>query len=50
MQLTEKENIIRLLLSGQEENIALGLQLAESLKIDLTDFAEDIDTDERKWG
>ncbi|MDJ1471048.1 hypothetical protein [Xanthocytophaga flava] len=43
-QPTEKENIIRLLLSGQENNITLGLQLAESQKIDLTDFTEDIDT------
>ncbi|MDJ1471050.1 hypothetical protein QNI19_08485 [Cytophagaceae bacterium DM2B3-1] len=38
----EKENIIRLLLSGQKSSIALGLQLAESLEVDLEDFRHTI--------
>ncbi|MDJ1492974.1 hypothetical protein QNI19_08525 [Cytophagaceae bacterium DM2B3-1] len=42
-QSTEKENIIRLLLSGQEENITLGLQIAEALQIDISDLKQDIE-------
>ncbi|MDJ1505323.1 hypothetical protein [Xanthocytophaga agilis] len=38
----EKENIIRLLLSGQKASIALGLQLADSLEVDLQDFRQTI--------
>ncbi|MDJ1495549.1 hypothetical protein QNI19_21605 [Cytophagaceae bacterium DM2B3-1] len=40
---SEKENVMRLLLSGQLENIELGLTLADSLQVDITEFKNDIE-------
>ncbi|MDJ1482585.1 leucine-rich repeat domain-containing protein [Cytophagaceae bacterium YF14B1] len=41
---SEKENVMRLLLSGQQESIELGLAIAESLQIDIKVFLSEIET------
>ncbi|MDJ1467592.1 leucine-rich repeat domain-containing protein [Xanthocytophaga flava] len=40
---TEKDNVMRLVQSGQMENVQQGLALAKSLKIDIREFRNDID-------
>lgn len=53
---SEKENVMRLLLSGQLESIELGLEVANSLQIDIETFKNDMNTlydwveKTRQWG